>query len=287
MKKPIIFFMVIIGMFFIYSIGSNLNWLPFGNKDAQAEVTKHTDLIEVNTSNINTTIISENRNDVLAKLDGKGKVQVKERGDKIKITVKRKWIGWNWFPFFDKSKLTVYIPHDYEESIAIRVGSGNLDLTGESENQPLKLEELSVNIDSGNIHVQNVHAKTYKHNGGSGNAEIDSLRTEKGLIHIGSGRLQMNHYIGAIKANISSGQLDIQMDQLNDSIKMDISSGKVNLDIPKNADFKLNGNVSSGVIQNDFPLRNEKKSKNQLQGIYGSGKHNIDLNVSSGLINIY
>ena len=67
---------------------------------------------------------------------------------------------------------------------------------------------------------------------------------------------------------------------------MEVSSGNVQLDLPDDANFTLNGKISSGLISNDFPLNNEIKDSHTLQGTHGSGKYNVDLFVSSGRINI-
>ena len=76
------------------------------------------------------------------------------------------------------------------------------------------------------------------------------------------------------------------MEQLTDSVKLDVNSGRVKLDIPEDANFTLEGEVNSGFISNHFELKDKIQDKNNLSGVYGTGEHLINLDVSSGVIEI-
>jgi len=58
------------------------------------------------------------------------------------------------------------------------------------------------------------------------------------------------------------------------------------LDLPEDADFTLNGKISSGNISSDIPLKEKEQSDNRLRGKHGSGKFEIKADVSSGNIDI-
>lgn len=77
------------------------------------------------------------------------------------------------------------------------------------------------------------------------------------------------------------------MDRLTNDVNLDVSSGNILLNLPNDASFKLNGRISGGVISNNFPLKIQEKSRQHLKGTHGSGKHDINLNVSSGRIMVY
>jgi hypothetical protein len=62
------------------------------------------------------------------------------------------------------------------------------------------------------------------------------------------------------------------MDEMVGPIEMDVSSGKVSLDLPKNASVILKSDISSGHINNQFPLKNSEAVKKSLKGTYRSGK---------------
>jgi lia operon protein LiaG len=279
--------LVVIGLFFVLLKLIDFSWLPFVNQETQSVITKEIEMIELDVSGVSTFIIPESRKDLKADLDGKGKVTVKRHGDTVEVSVKRKWKWFDWIFFKDKAKLNIYIPEDYGRDMVINLGSGNVKFSGHSKTKPMKLEELIVDIGSGNVDLKNLFVKHFKHNGSSGNVNIDSLTTKTGSFDISSGSLHVKNYIGAIKAELSSGNLHVQLDKLIDSVHIEVSSGKVDLNLPANADFTLNGKTSSGNITCDFPISSKKISNKNIKGTHGSGKHQIDLTVSSGNIHVY
>lgn len=289
MKKVLVIFIVLVGLYAVFNlINNNFNWLPFGNSENQATVTDQIEKIEIDVTNVSTTIIPDNRNDIKAELEGKGKLIVDKNGDQINVEVKRTGFNWiSWFNFLNKTKLTIYIPEDYDRNLAIELGAGNLNFSGQSKNQPMKLDELTLDIGSGNMKLKNLEVTQFKHDGSSGNVEVDSLITKNGSFDISSGSLDIKHYQGSFKADLSSGKLNLQIDKLKDSVDIDISSGKVEVDLPDKADFTLNGKVSSGNISSAFPIVSKDFNTKNIKGTHGSGKHPINLTVSSGTIHIY
>jgi lia operon protein LiaG len=171
-------------------------------------------------------------------LDGKGKVTVNKNGDQISVHYKRKWLE-GGFSFFKKTKLTIYIPENYDRNLSIEVGSGNLVYSGPAKNEPRKLDELKVELSSGNVELKNLMTKTFIHDGSSGNIQIDSLKAKKGILDISSGNINLENYTGGLEVDLSSGNLDVEMDEMVGPFEMDVSSGKVSLDLPKNASFIL------------------------------------------------
>ena len=91
---------ILLGGFLLFISVSS--WFPFGKQTA--EVTNKIDLIDIDVSGINTTIIPEKRDNVEAELDGNGTVQVGKSGNRIEIEYKRKW--YQQFGFFKRPKLT-------------------------------------------------------------------------------------------------------------------------------------------------------------------------------------
>ncbi|WML45956.1 DUF4097 family beta strand repeat-containing protein [Neobacillus sp. PS3-40] len=279
MKKILVLFLLICLLYIGFQNLDKISWL--GNQNSPIHVSKHTNLIKFDISGIGTTIIPENRNDLEAELKGKGKVIVKENGDSISVQYKHKWF--DWFSFFDNSKLTIYIPEDYHQDMNIKVGSGNVNYDGMSS----ELDNLKVDMVSGNIHLNNLKVNQFEHTSSSGNTVANSLSTRTGSIHLSSGNIILNHYRGKLKANLSSGNFKVQMDKLTNDVDIHVSSGNMLLDLPGDADFTINGDSSSGIISNNFPLKNQSETRKHLEGIHGSGKHKIDLGVSSGRIRIY
>lgn len=253
---------ILLACFVLYfSIPSS--WFSFGKKSV--EVARNTELIELDVSGVSTKIVTEERDNVEAKLDGKGQLQVRESGRTIEIEYKRSWF--QFLPFFSGPVLTIYIPEGYDRNIDIEVGSGNLTYEGKSKERPILLNKLSLEVSSGNVKIANV-------------------RTKNGTFDIHSGNVGVTHYQGKFAADVSSGNLKVQMDELTDSIEMEVHSGHAVIDLPNEADFTLDGSVNSGSITNSFPLKNKQENKRAISGVHGSGKYNVELSVSSGKIEV-
>lgn len=282
MKKILIIFLILVGLYLIFVNWGNIPGIPFGNKEDQVKVTNGVDMIDIDISSINTTIVPENRDDVKAELKGKGKLTVEKNGDTINVKYENNFNWFNWISFFDRSKLTIYIPEDYEQSLNLKVGSGNINFPADD----MKLDKLVVDIKSGNVNLKKLTAETFELDVASGNSKINTLHTESSAIEIHSGNTDIDEFIGKLDANISSGRLDIQMEELTDSIDAEVKSGLLKIDLPNNADFTLDAKVRSGHIANDFELDNSTQEKGKIKGVHGTGKHKISLDVSSGKIDL-
>ena len=116
---------------------------------------------------------------------------------------------------------------------------------------------------------------------------MNSVTADSGDFQLSSGRMIVKHYSGQLQAEVSSGLVNIQLDELTAPADVTVSSGSVNLDLPDDANFTLHGKVSSGVINNSFQLKNATTSKKNIEGTYGTGKHPVDLKVSSGIITVH
>lgn len=283
MKRIVILLLIITGLYIIFQQSFRFDWFSAGNREGKAAISNDIHVIKVDVSAVNADIIPEDRMDLKAVLDGNGNLTVKEDGDKVVITVKKKWFDWFDGAPFTKKTLKIFIPESYQQKMEIDLGSGNLDFSGKS----MKLDELSVEIGSGNMNLDHLTVNHFIHDGASGNVQIDTLSTKTGSFDLSSGNLDIQHYTGKINADVSSGRAKVQVDKLTDSIDLDLSSGIVNLDLPNDADFDLDGEVSSGNISCDFPLKSRELNRKSIKGTHGTGEHKINLSVSSGNIDIH
>ncbi len=287
MKRILAIFLVItfgyIGFNYMFN-GSGIN---FAKAKDSAKVTNDTENISIDISSVETMIVPENRDDVRAELKGKGTAKVVKRGNEINVTVKRKGFFWfNWFEM-DKTKLTVYIPKDYEKNMQIELGSGEVVFNGPSADSPMKLNKLALDVGSGSMELNNLDVDTLEHHSSSGDVEISSLTAGNGSFEVSSGSVTVKDYSGKLDADVSSGELELQMNELKGDINLNVSSGNLELDLPDSADFTLDGKISSGDLSSDFPLENKEQSENHLRGKHGSGKYDIKADVSSGNIDIF
>ena len=287
MKRILVIFLLITGAYIGWNYMFDGSGVNFAKAEDAVKVTSQTENIYIDISSVVTVIVPEDRDDVRAELKGKGTVKVDKHGDEIEVAVKRKGFFWfNWFEM-DKTKLTVYIPEDYEKNMAIELGSGDVVFKGHSSDSPMKLKNLAIDIGSGSMVLENLDVETLAHQSSSGEAEFNSIATGSGSFEVSSGSVHVKNYSGKLEADVSSGELEIQMERLTDDINLNISSGDLELDLPDDADFSLNGKISSGDISSDFPLENKEETDNHLRGKHGNGKYKINADVSSGDIEIY
>ena len=281
MKRIFLIFIILIGLYVLLT--SNIrSWLPVAKGETAAAVGNNIKLLEIDLSSVRATIVPEERNDIKAELDGKGAVAVKKNGDRIKVEYSRKWF--DGFKIFNHTpELYIYIPEDYNRKMAINVGSGYLNFEGPSA----ELEQLKIDLSSGKVDLANVTTKEFIHKGSSGMIDIDTLVTDSGTIDMSSGKVKVENYQGELEAEVSSGMLEVQLEKLVDDIHLKASSGQIKLDLPEDADFKLNGKTTSGYIDCDLPLTDKMVEKNTVEGTMGSGKHAIDVKVTSGMVKIY
>lgn len=282
MKKLFVIFLVIVGIYILFTTFTTSSGLPLGKKSQQAEITEKIDSIEFDISGADMTLIPTDRHVLEAELKGKGRMTVDKNGDTVEVVYKQPWL--NWFSFNQSSELIIHIPKDYNKDMSFYIGSGSIDFSGES---PLQLDELKINLGSGDVNLGSLSVKEFIGDVSSGSLEIDSLITKEGSFNISSGNVKVNNYKGKLDVDVSSGDLDIVMAQLTDSIEIDVSSGDVAIDLPKDADFTLEGRVSSGDLITDFPLTNQVQKHDDIEGMHGKGTHKIDVEISSGSVKIY
>lgn len=281
MKRILLIFLIIAGGYILFTSVGDF----FGNEQTRADVSNKIDNIEFEISSAKLNIIPANRKDLEAVLEGSGKLSVKESGDTISVSHEKKWF--EWLPFFNTSIVTVYIPENYEKDLDINLSSGTVNFASLEANKPFKLENLTIDMSSGNVNLKNMEVVEFKHNGSSGDLSIDSLASKTSSIDISSGSVKIAKFSGGFEADISSGELEVQMKELVDEVDIDVSSGSVQLDLPDKADFTLKGDIGSGNISYNYPLTIEKEDDHNIKATHGTGKHKVDIEVSSGNVKIF
>jgi lia operon protein LiaG len=249
------------------------------------EVSNKIKHIDLDLESSDTEVIPVDKNEVKVEIEGKGTMTLAQKGHTINVDVKHKW--YEWFGFNHKSNVTVYVPKEYDHSMEIDIGSGNFTMSGESDSTKWKLDELSVDMGSGNMELNDIETNVFEHDGSSGDLIVDGLTTKEGRVEISSGDVKLSKYEGPLEGELSSGELSVTMDSLKGDLSFDVSSGGVNLDLPEDAGFKLKGQASSGDISCNFPLKDQKIENGDISGVAGSGQYIIDVSVSSGNVDIY
>jgi lia operon protein LiaG len=249
------------------------------------EVTSDVDSIQLHLESGETEVIPTDENEVKVDIDGTGKLTLKKKGDTIEVEVKHKW--YQWIAFNRKSDITIYIPKEYDRDLNIELGSGEVVYAAGTYSDPMFLDELTVKMGSGDMELANIETNVFRHHGSSGDFTIDHLKTKDGRFELSSGDVEISNYEGPLRGDVSSGDLSVMMKALKGDILLDVSSGEVNVDLPDNADFKLDGRASSGNISSSFPLKDKQDVDGNLSGTAGNGKYKVKASVSSGSVEIY
>lgn len=251
--------------------------------------------IHITGSSANIQVVPEESNEFSASLNERGtkkfELFASKHGDVLKLELKRKkrkflpqFINFNFFR--SEARLTVKVPQQYDNELSLNVVSGNIAVKGSPE-QPLQLATLDVSATSGNITMIHLDLTKLVYTGTSGNIKADNIRAEQTEWTAKSGNAKLSQVQGNIKVRLTSGNLNIDLEELSGTIDANITSGRTVLDLPDDANFTLNAQVKSGMINCDFPLADATiESHRKWKGTYGSGEHAIDLKATSGMITI-
>jgi hypothetical protein len=121
---------------------------------------------------------------------------------------------------------------------------------------------------------------------GSGNITLEQTAAGDVEVSTGSGEIEIKGAKGAVKATTGSGSIHAQ-GQPTGEWRLRSGSGNVTAELPKGAAFELVARSSSGHIETSHELAVEGTlSRSELRGKANGGGVLVDLNTSSGSINI-
>ncbi|TCP18631.1 lia operon protein LiaG [Scopulibacillus darangshiensis] len=287
MKKIIGIVMIVCGIFILFGIlasGAG-KLLSFGSDEKKAASTAGIKNIDIDVARANVNIIQHDGNKLVAKIENNKlteHIRVTEDGSTMKVRLDHGPL--NWWPF-GTVKVDVYVPKSYNQNIALSIGSGNVDFNRSGGS--MSLNDLTLEISSGNIELENLEVNKLKNDVRSGRLSVENVTSDTSSFDIKSGRVNLDHFTGELNGNVYSGRLSADMDKLTGPVNLDVKSGRASLGLPDNADFTLDAHAASGRVSCDFPLKNAAMNGDTaIKGSYGSGKYPIKLNVASGRISV-
>ncbi|RDZ11434.1 protein liaG [Priestia megaterium] len=286
MKKILAFILVIGGTAVLFSTAfAPSSWSLSSCKTAKSEAPLSSDIqhIQIDSPSISTTVVPQDRQDIKTKVEGKGKVDVKQNGDTIVVTYQKS--PFQWLSIFSNAKVTIYIPKNYHHNLALSVGSGDLQVATQPQHT-LQLKDVSIKVGSGNASISNLMSTSLRTDVNSGDLQLSNVETQTAKFAVGSGEIKGTNYKGKLQARIGSGDLYMDFKKLEEGVSVNVGSGDAVLVLPKSAGFKVNGKVSSGDINNHFKLNNATVTEDVLKGKHGNGKHPIYVAVSSGKLTL-
>jgi lia operon protein LiaG len=242
------------------------------------------DNIELITSSGDIEVITERRNNILVELVSykNGPKLFIDRGRSLKIEVKKKAFPLISFSRRGRVKLTVTIPEQYRETLVVKSSSGDVYL------EKMELDDLEVNLSSGDLTVKEITANEGSFKTSSGDQELEDLTIENLDLYLSSGSLSLIGDIDNINARLSSGSADVKLEELTGDMDFRLSSGDFLMEfIDEDVDAELDLKTSSGEINVGFPVTIEESGRGkELSGTAGSGDYMIVVQNSSGDITL-
>lgn len=157
-------------------------------------------------------------------------------------------------------RLDIYVPEKYENKVKGSTSFGNINISN------MNLSKLELSTSFGNIDINNL----------TGEIEAETSY----------GNIVVNNLSGNLIASTSFGDIDLKYSEFDYNIKADSSFGDIKVTLPKNSDFKIDAECSFGDIDIYFPVRITKNEKDKISGTVGSGNNIIELETSSGDIEV-
>lgn len=154
----------------------------------------------------------------------------------------------------------------------------------------VKLEDIQGEVDatagSGDITLKHVRRAARVHTG-SGDIVVDSPGESTSII-AGSGDIQVTNPAGDLRVHTGSGGIDINGSPAASAFwELHAGSGDVTLNVSSTSSFRLYAHSNIGSINSSVPISvTEKTSSRELRGTVGSGQARIEVETSSGDIEI-
>ncbi|MEN6328318.1 MAG: DUF4097 family beta strand repeat-containing protein [Syntrophomonas sp.] len=242
--------------------------------------------VEIEASSVDMNVVPADTGEVRAVLKGKfsnmrkPELQMYTEGSKLHIKVKitngNKLLSSN-----ANLVLNVQIPSSYANNLKIVSKSGDVTL------ERLKLKNLDFDLSSGDAIFADLNIDQFKYDSSSGGLNGDNIITRNTVLHISSGNIVIRKFEGDLKADTSSGDINVQYQAFKNNANIEVSSGDVVLSLPGNSEFRLNAHASSGNIECKFPIIVTGEYKqNELQGTVGKDNNKINVETNSGDIRI-
>lgn len=170
---------------------------------------------------------------------------------------------------------------------ADRIGNDTIVKTGSGTVQLSDIAgEVEATAGSGDITLNHVQRAARVHTG-SGDITFDSPGESASII-AGSGDIQISNPAGDLRVRTGSGEIDINGNPSASAFwELHTGSGDVTLDVSSSSSFRFYAHTVYGSIDTSIPVNiTEKTSSHDLRGTVGSGQARVEVETSSGDIQI-
>jgi lia operon protein LiaG len=178
-------------------------------------------------------------------------------------------------------KLDVYIPGEYANKINIKASSGSIKI------EDYSFTQATIETSSGSINADSINAAALDVSTSSGSLNMDEISSESFKAETQSGSLNLKgiSVTKEINARTSSGSLNIDLAAFSGKGYFKTSSGSCHISFPDDASIALKASSSSGSISCRLP-NVSSKGEHDLNADVNGGKYPVEINTSSGSINV-
>jgi len=242
--------------------------------------------IEINVSSADVVIRQGNYDKFYAVYDGSFDDNVRiesfEKDGRLVINTKQNKKNM-FFGFISMDqRLEINIPEGYRKNIIIKTISGDIEIEGHIEAEKINIESTSGDCSIGSANAESLC--TYSTSGDINAVKMISKDCKLTSI---SGDIDIEYFEGGLKANSTSGDLEIACGKIAERLELATISGDIDLSIPEEEEFSLSARTLSGDVDVDIPLTNiSRRRENKIEAEHVSSLNKIILESMSGDIEI-
>ena len=251
-------------------IGNLFSWFSFGGERIKTEIIDEEkfadidklDSISISSSFIDVKIIAQDRNDVRIHYYGTLKsnvvpvLEVDKTTDKLNIKLETP--NTHHYSVVDSDVvLEVFIPDPFNSN-------------------------MNVATSSGDIYVEDLLGKDFDISSSSGDMKLNNLEGRIFNLSSSSGDIEANDCIGDVHVSSSSGDISLDNEKTSGDINVSTSSGDIEIELPYDANYKIEGSTSSGRFTPSPKMNIEENNKGIFRAAIGLGKKTISIHTSSG-----
>ncbi|WP_404431349.1 DUF4097 family beta strand repeat-containing protein [Sutcliffiella horikoshii] len=261
--------------------------------------------IEIRATSADIKVVSVDREDIYAKLSGdvseknkdKYKLKVKEVDGNVHIEVEQPKMEFQFGTNITNLKLEVEVPErTYTElstystssdiqmsglrvvSLKTEVTSGNISVEGITVT-----DSYSINLTSGNVHIEDTIANDITIEGTSGDITFQEVLADV-QVETTSGDINVWGVQGNIALETTSGDIEIDNERVTGNLEVEVTSGDVRVQFDESptsltVDFK--GGSGKGTVNLDG-MQYVEKSEKSIEGQIGDGEFLLKVRTTSG-----
>lgn len=159
--------------------------------------------------------------------------------------------------------------------------------SGDIEIKSYKGTSLTATTKSGDILLHSIEADNTRVGVASGDVSVQGLTGQSFDTESASGDLDLTGIAAQIRAQVTSGDVDVTMKEVREDVDISVTSGKVQLHVPKSSAFSFDLQTRSGSLNSKIPDSNiTSEDKHHQRGTVGSGGPSVRLNATSGDIRV-